>query len=53
MKASVEDEWMLERYVLGIVLYSTNLDAEAILLGKRCDLDGIVCDTMGHIEVIN
>ena len=52
-KASVEDKLMLERYALGVILYCTNLDAEMMLVGDICDLDGIWCDDMGHIVGID
>ena len=53
MNASIEDEFTLERYALGVFLSSTNQDAEMMLSGDSCDLDGITCDDMGHIVEIN
>ena len=32
---------------------STNQEAEMMLTGSSCDLDGMKCDSMGHIVEIN
>ena len=53
MKASVEEELTLERYVLGVLLYSTNQYAEMMLSGHYCDLVGVFCDDVGHVVEIN
>ena len=52
-KASTEDELTLERYALGVLLCSTNQEAEMMLLGDSCALDGIECDSMGHVVEID
>jgi len=44
---------MLQRYLIAVFLYSTNLNAEVVLPPDICDYFSIECDDQGHVIEID
>ena len=53
IKITTEDQFLIERYILALLLYSMNQDAELILSMNTCDYDKVSCDENGFIKKVD
>lgn len=51
IQMSWDDEMTIQRYIVAVLLYSTNQNAETMMLDTRnvCDLDGIKCNSERNV----
>ena len=53
MQLSFDDKSLVERYILAVLLYSTNQSPEILLPSNICNFRGIICNTQGYIVDID